>query len=266
MLVLSLFPGIGLLDTAFEEEGFCVVRGPDALWGGDVKRFHPPTGKFDGIIGGPPCQAHSRFAGINRKVGNRIAEDLIPEFKRCVVEAQPAWFLMENVPKVPDVTIHGYKVVRQPLNMRWLGHPQSRLRVWQFGTRTGAHLPIEVAVFEHMDWEPACLASEGVSGQISNSRVNGQQKSIYHRRRDFERFCTLQGLPSDFLKDSPFAEKHKYRVVGNGVPIPMGRAIAKAVLKAVTTPAKRSLGKGPRTKFPRQHDCHNAKKRGKQIS
>lgn len=33
-LVLSLFPGIGLLDMAFEEEGFTVVRGPDLLWGG----------------------------------------------------------------------------------------------------------------------------------------------------------------------------------------------------------------------------------------
>jgi DNA (cytosine-5)-methyltransferase 1 len=30
-LVLSLFPGIGLLDMAFDEEGFCVVRGPDGL-------------------------------------------------------------------------------------------------------------------------------------------------------------------------------------------------------------------------------------------
>jgi len=30
-LVLSLFPGIGLLDMAFEQEGFCVVRGPDML-------------------------------------------------------------------------------------------------------------------------------------------------------------------------------------------------------------------------------------------
>lgn len=38
-LVLSLFPGIGLLDMAFEEEGFCVVRGPDLLWGGDIKNF-----------------------------------------------------------------------------------------------------------------------------------------------------------------------------------------------------------------------------------
>ena len=31
MLVLSLFPGIGLLDMAFEAEGFCVVRGPPDL-------------------------------------------------------------------------------------------------------------------------------------------------------------------------------------------------------------------------------------------
>jgi site-specific DNA-cytosine methylase len=30
MLVLSLFPGIGLLDMAFEAHGFCVVRGPDS--------------------------------------------------------------------------------------------------------------------------------------------------------------------------------------------------------------------------------------------
>lgn len=41
MLVLSLFPGIGLLDMAFELEGNCVVRGPDVLWGGDIRTFHP---------------------------------------------------------------------------------------------------------------------------------------------------------------------------------------------------------------------------------
>ena len=55
-LVLSLFPGIGLLDRAFEDEGYCVVRGPDLIWGGDVHGFHPPMDTFDGIIGGPPCQ------------------------------------------------------------------------------------------------------------------------------------------------------------------------------------------------------------------
>jgi len=34
--VLSLFPGIGLLDSAFEEQGFTVVRGPDLLWSDDL--------------------------------------------------------------------------------------------------------------------------------------------------------------------------------------------------------------------------------------
>lgn len=50
-LVLSLFPGIGLLDMAFEQEGFCIVRGPDILWGGDIHSFAAPAGKFNGLIG-----------------------------------------------------------------------------------------------------------------------------------------------------------------------------------------------------------------------
>jgi len=58
-LVLSVFPGIDLLSRAFEEQGYCVVRGPDLLWGGDVRTFHPPPGVFEGVIGGPPCQAFS---------------------------------------------------------------------------------------------------------------------------------------------------------------------------------------------------------------
>jgi hypothetical protein len=33
MLVLSLFPGIGILDMVFDEEGFCVVRGPESVIG-----------------------------------------------------------------------------------------------------------------------------------------------------------------------------------------------------------------------------------------
>ena len=49
-LVLSLYPGIGLLDRAFEDEGYMVVRGPDPLWGGDIRRFHVPAGAFAGVI------------------------------------------------------------------------------------------------------------------------------------------------------------------------------------------------------------------------
>lgn len=234
-LVLSLFPGIGMLDMAFEDEGFTVVRGPDLLWGGDVKQFHPPAGKFDGIIGGPPCQCHSRWAGVNRKVGNQIAEDLIPEYIRCVSEAKPIWWLLENVPDVPDVAIAGYQTRRRELDLRWLGERQSRRRSFQFGSKDGHELNPEISVFEHQILEPTCLASEGATGRISNTRNNGQQRSIYHPRRDFALFCELQGLPHNFLDDSPFQLKEKYRVVGNGVPLPMGRAIAKAVGIVVST-------------------------------
>lgn len=68
-LVLSVYPGVGLLDRGFEEEGYCVVRGPDILWGGDNRRFHPPPGRFDGVIGGPPCQAFSKLAGFVKSNG-----------------------------------------------------------------------------------------------------------------------------------------------------------------------------------------------------
>ena len=37
MDVLSLFPGIGLLDMAFELEGDTVYRGPDVIFGGDIR-------------------------------------------------------------------------------------------------------------------------------------------------------------------------------------------------------------------------------------
>ena len=99
-LVLSLFPGIGLLDRAFEEEGFCVVRGPDLLWGGDIRSFQPPGGVFDGVIGGPPCQLFSQMRHI-QPLASMKHGNLIPEYERVVRAAQPDWFVMENVRDAP---------------------------------------------------------------------------------------------------------------------------------------------------------------------
>src|SRR4051812_4018572 len=111
-LILSLFPGIGLLDAAFEAEGFCVVRGPDVLWGGDIRRFHPPAGRFDGVIGGPPCQTFSSLAHLVRANGHEPRfGNLIPEFERCIGCAMPHWFLMENVPQAPEPAHKHYSIV-----------------------------------------------------------------------------------------------------------------------------------------------------------
>jgi site-specific DNA-cytosine methylase len=43
----------------------------------------------------------------------------------------------------------------------------------------------------------------------------------------------LQGLPEDFFADSPLTAEGKLRAVANGVPVPMGRALARAIPEAV---------------------------------
>ncbi len=146
-LVLSLFPGIGLLDMAFGFEGFCVVRGPDVLWGGDIRSFHPPAGKFAGVIGGPPCQIFSALKRLNPAAGEKFG-NLIPEFERCVKECQPEWFLMENVPAAPKPVVAGYIVKPLLFNNRWLGEDQERTRLFSFGTASGVPLLPEIPVFE----------------------------------------------------------------------------------------------------------------------
>jgi DNA (cytosine-5)-methyltransferase 1 len=229
-LVLSLFPGIGLLDKAFEEEGFCVVRGPDPLWGGDIRSFHPPAGRFDGVIGGPPCQAHSSYVHINRARGAEIALDMTPDFTRCVAEARPLWWIMENAVAVPDANVPGYTTRRIVLDNRWLGEEQARRRAFQFGTAWGAALHVQHSPLEHANIETTCLASEGRAGRITRSR---EGTAVYNPKRPWSRFCELQGLPPDYLADAPLTNEGKYRVVGNGVPLPMGRAIARAVKAAL---------------------------------
>lgn len=237
-LVLSLFPGIGLLDRAFEEQGFCVVRGPDVLWGGDVKRFHPPAGRFDGIIGGPPCQAFSRLRHIVEANGHRVAENLIPEYERCVSEAQPAWFLMENVPAAPAPVVDGYAVCPFPLNNRWCGGEQNRLRCFSFGVRGEVPIDlrrwIEVELFESVEWSPAVCAAGGIKPGIEQSdRKTRARHYGWKTAPALRESIRLQGLPDDFLGSAPFTLEGKHKVVGNGVPLPMGRVIAKAVKEAL---------------------------------
>lgn len=47
-LVLSLFPGVGLLDRAFSNAGFCVVQAQDKITGGDIRDFSGISGRFSG--------------------------------------------------------------------------------------------------------------------------------------------------------------------------------------------------------------------------
>jgi DNA (cytosine-5)-methyltransferase 1 len=241
-LVLSLFPGIGLLVMAFEEAGFCVVRGPDLLWGGDVRRFHPPAGRFDGVIGGPPCQAFSRLRHIVEANGYQTAPNLIPEYERAVLAARPSWFLMENVPAAPEPSVPGYMVRSVMLSDHWVGGETSRLRRFSFGTTEGCSLHVETLALHRADPEHAALASGGGrpvpvalggSGKLKRSAKSALKNYGYKTADAFANHLRLQGLPADFDLP-PFTTSAKVKAVGNGVPLAMGRAVAQAVLRAVT--------------------------------
>lgn len=232
-LVLSLFPGIGLLDMAFEEEGFCVVRGPDVLWGGDIRNFHPPAGKFDGVIGGPPCQSFSRLAhlvrhnGYEPKFGN-----LIPEFERCVEAREPAWFAMEEVPDAPVPIVEGYHVHSFVLNNRQLGEAQNRTRRWSFGYRGERRvLHVETVVFESQEFEYAAVGGAQSMGHRDKTRRCSVMFKHGPSNASFKEIVRKQGLPEGFDIE-PFTVDAKCQAVGNGVPLAMGRAIAKAVKEA----------------------------------
>jgi DNA (cytosine-5)-methyltransferase 1 len=278
---------------AFELEGFCVVRGPDVLWGGDIRSFHPPAGTFDGVIGGPPCQTFSALANLVRANGYEPRfGNLIPEFERVVAAAAPQWFLMENVPAAPLPAIAGYQVASFILDNCMLdagdgyGEQQERKRRFSFGVRgdqvppsllrwiqpAALLLPRAGAVTQtHIDNSPEAKARTGgvvaydvrawpragaertpaVRGtpRIREQAVlsdphavpvviggSGKRKPRAHCRRSRVReYLELQGLPPDFLADAPFTVEGKRKAVANGVPLPMGRAIARAVKAALAS-------------------------------
>ena len=207
-LVLSIFPGIDLLGRAFEEEGYCVVRGPDLLWGGDIRTFHPPAGVFDGVIGGPPCKGESNLAALK---GQRGAT-MVDEFWRVIDEAQAQWWVMEAVIKHQSPYVLA-------LNPRWLGEKQSRRRFFHSNLNLEAH--VEVALFEHYEWKHAVLA---VHGGKEGTVLRGMATYTWPE------MCELQGVPGFDLP--PFTRAGKREALGNAVPMAMGRAIAKAVRRA----------------------------------
>jgi len=207
-----------MLGRAFDEEGFIVVRGPDPIWGGDIRTFHPPSGKFDGIIGGPPCQSFSALVHLVRANGHEPHfGNLIPEFERCIEEAQPAWFVMENVPAAPIPSCRGYHPTSTlMLNNRWVGAEQNRLRRFCFSVRQD--LPNT-----RLDVSPDIVALEQPIEFVAVISGNGfDNGSDYYARQ--EQTVTKRGEP-------PYVEKEKYirqdqSVVGStrAVPAKMGKS------------------------------------------
>jgi DNA (cytosine-5)-methyltransferase 1 len=223
VLVLSLFPSADLLGLAFEQAGFVIVRGPEVMLGQDIRGWHSLPGKFMGVIGGPPCKSFSRVCKGNTPTqGN-----LIPEFERVVAESEPDWWVMENVPTAPV-----------PRAARW----SAILDAWEFGAgqhrrrRFSSNLfldPVPVPGDQRCPDPLPCVTAYEHRG--CDRRKAGRKLG---RRMTLEEVNMAMGLPSDFSTLCLKVE-YAYMVRGNGVPLPMGRAIAEAVKVTLGTAASR---------------------------
>lgn len=243
MVVLSIFPGIGLLDRAFEAEGYCCVRGPDVIWGGDIRAFHPPPGHFEGVIGGDPCQSHGPLSGLIRSRGFEPSfPDMTREFLRVIAEAQPEWFLRENVPgaaKGPRAfSPAGYSVSTFILDNAWLGQPQRRTRRFWFGwdKERGEAPNLKAMILGAGFRKPRgtrAVTVPTVTGG-SNGSLASREGSYASPPRTVEEMLALQGFPVNLLDDCPLTVEGKRRAVGNGVPFAMGSALARAIRMAMS--------------------------------
>ena len=194
------------------------------------------------MIGGPPCQAFSRLRHMVEANGYTVAENRIPEFERIVENAKPEWFLMENVPAAPMPICAGW--VNDDVIVRdvWVGGSTSRERRFTFGRRArlnGAPLSafhVETLALHRPDPEQAILASGGrreTPVAIGGSGKRKRRESRLQNEDYLARAVRLSGLPDGFLDHAPFTVSGKIKVIGNGVPLPMGRAVANAVRRAI---------------------------------
>jgi DNA (cytosine-5)-methyltransferase 1 len=247
--VLSLFHGIDIFGRGFESEGFCVVRAGEYELGFDVRDLHLPSGKFDGVIAGTPCQQYttvnrSRKHQKNNPLCSCYGCQMLKEFCRLIDESQPTWFLLENVPAVPNIHVENYSIQRFDLRASECGLSQERLRHFQFGSLNNTKLII--------DRQP----------RIVNCRQTVLGKETEAERPLSER-CVLQGLPSDFLANSTiFTQKGKAKLIANSVAFPMAKTVAKAIREATCKAHSHFVNNRVESKFQNVNELDSVNKPG----
>jgi DNA (cytosine-5)-methyltransferase 1 len=144
---------------------------------------------------------------------------------------------MENVPDAPEPGVASYAVCCFILNNRWCGGEQNRVRRFSFGVRGAASVDLrrwlQVEALEALRWSPAVAASGGVKPGAPTDRRTNLKYMGWKTAEALKESIRLQELPDGFLEKAPFTLEGKHKVVGNGVPLPMGRAIANAVKEAI---------------------------------
>lgn len=218
--VLSICTGMGLLDRAFLDEGFEVVPGCEvdadmrALYqqvcgngfiANDIREMtamlKDAPRRFAGVIGGPPCQAHSKL----RARWEPRFPDLTAEVQETLDAVGPEWFLFENV--VP-VQVQGAERIR--LDAMHYGKPhQSRPR-W----------------FSH---SPNLTPPEPLYNGDSTSLL--AYPGVYGKLYGLSRAAIIQGYPAARGLDAP--SRAVVRGLANAVHYGLAREWARSVRRAV---------------------------------
>lgn len=227
--MLSIFPGLDLLGRAFEAEGFTVLRGPDKLWGGDIRAFHAPPGVFQGVIGGPPCQVFSQAK--NMKCAAKRHADLIPEFMRIVREAAPLWWLMEEIPQALTASANiprgAWSVMLTDSEAGGLTKRRRAFLSWPW--------PIP-AIFEKVGERAAASPS-----LLAQTYKRGRDKRADDKAMPYgyltcsgltvEKMAELQGWPelAEPLRELGANRQTASILLGNGVPRALGQYVAHEI-------------------------------------
>ena len=142
------FPGMGLPTPLNSKASYCQNVRPDLLWGGDIRNFHPPANRFDGIIGGLPCQDFSRARRNILPTGN--GEAMLLEYARSG-HTSPAPMVAARKRRAHTKRERtGYITHRIDLNALECGSNQNRLRHFQFGSLNGITITPNVMHQAHM--------------------------------------------------------------------------------------------------------------------
>lgn len=224
--------------------------------------------KSDIILGTWPCKKYSTIADIS---GTRTGDDLYLHFFRHLVIESPEMFVAENVPGMKKFKvvmeamskIPGYYVNAFCVNAsNWL--PQKRKRLILIGTKKPFFVqpPMHQRkkrlkdIIEHdpqmnipeyvlaringnyrdmpiiVDPEtpgaiaPTCLAHYA---QDLGTRLVKDKSSRYGLRPfTIREYARLQGFPDDFHFEN---ELYSYRLIGNAVPVDLGRWIGEQAMK-----------------------------------